>query len=102
MTNTVTWLSFEFSVLTMDAAWNDIGGVYIFAALDVTTWYPIYVGAADSFKARMSASHEKWTAACQLEATYVHAMGVPQEAQRVAIAQELIEKFQPPLNIRYP
>jgi hypothetical protein len=98
---TVKWLSYEFSVRRMDAGWNDIGGVYIFAALDVTSWYPTYVGVTDSFKVRLTAAHEKWTAACQLEATYVHAMAVLQEAEREAIAAELIGKFQPPLNTRY-
>ena len=101
MTMTVKWLSYEFSVLMMDSGWNDIGGVYIFAALDVTSWYPTYVGATDSFKVSLTAAHEMWTAACQLEATYVHAMAVLKQAERQAIAAELIEKFQPPLNTRH-
>ncbi len=100
MANTAKWKTYEFQVLQMDASWNAVGGVYIFAGESGTFWRAYYVGQTDSFKARMP-SHDRWDEARKLGATHVHAMGVQLAASRDVIEQDLIQTFQPALNVQH-
>ena len=98
MSDTVKWLSYEFTVYTPGATWNDVAGVYIFCGVNAQNqWVALYVGQADSFRNRIP-SHEQWSPAVRLGATHVHAQVVPQGATRDAIERELIEACQPYLN----
>jgi excinuclease UvrABC nuclease subunit len=95
------WLSYEFTVYTIDPTWNEVSGVYIFCGITVQNlWKALYVGKADSFKARLMASHEKWKPALELGASHVHALVVELAASRDKIERELILAYQPPLNIQ--
>lgn len=98
MSNTCTWLSYEFTVYPANAEWNAVGGVYIFTGLTPQNqWRPYYMGQAESFQDRLP-NHERWAEAARLGATHVHVRVVQQEATRQAVEQELIQRFQPPLN----
>ena len=98
MNTTVTWLTYEFNVYTMNANWNDTGGIYIFTGKNPQgQWVPLYIGKADSFQSRLG-SHERWDEAARAGATHVHARGVALEASRVALEAELIQAYQPKLN----
>jgi hypothetical protein len=90
-----------FEVHSKDAAWNAVGGIYMMCGVALNgTWDPKYIGKADSFKDRLC-SHDKWDPATILGATHVHALVVPQSAERDRIEKMLIEHFNPPLNVQH-
>ncbi|HEV8580857.1 MAG TPA: hypothetical protein VGX68_17465 [Thermoanaerobaculia bacterium] len=95
----VSWLGYDFDVYDpLTTTWNDVGGVYIFAGTNhQNEWAPLYIGQADSFHNRIPC-HERWAEAALLGATHVHAMTVPQAANRARIEHELCLAYQPPLN----
>lgn len=100
MGNTLQWLSYHFHVCDYYGDWKEVGGVYIFTGFNLLTYgwqHPSYIGESGNFRKRM-ADHEKWNRAVALGATHVHAMVVEQESQRIAIEQELIQAYDPPLN----
>jgi excinuclease UvrABC nuclease subunit len=98
MSDTVKWLSYEFTVYTPNTTWNDVAGVYIFCGVNAQNqWVALYVGQADSFRNRIP-SHEQWSPTVRLGATHVHARVVPQAATRDAIERELIQACKPRLN----
>ncbi len=101
MSESVTWLSHEFTVYDPKTTdWNEIAGIYIFAGLNAQElWVPLYIGQTDDFHARLP-SHERWTEAELLGATHVHAMVVSLAASRDTIEKELIQAYQPPLNVQ--
>ena len=99
MSNTVRWLTYDFTVYTPDTSWNDEAGVYMFTCLDYQgRWVPLYIGQADSFRNRIP-SHEQWNQAVRLGATHIHAMVVPLAANRDRVERELIQAYQPRLNV---
>jgi hypothetical protein len=62
---------------------------------------PIYFGETDSLKDRIP-SHEKWMAAVRLGATHVMAHATQAgELSRLAEEQDLIERWNPPLNVQH-
>jgi hypothetical protein len=63
---------------------------------------PLYVGETHNFRERFPGGrkHERWEEAQNLGATHVLAAVIPQEATRQAIEQDLIQTFQPPLNVQ--
>jgi excinuclease UvrABC nuclease subunit len=98
MSEQVTWLSHEFTMYSPNTEWNDVGGVYIFTGRNQEgLWVALYIGQTDSFRNRIP-QHEKWNPAAQRGASHVHALVVPQEATRLAIEEELIRTYRPPLN----
>ena len=101
MNQKVTWLTYDFDVYLKEGNWNDVGGIYIFVGTNPMNLllFPIYVGKAESFKVRLP-NHDRWAEAVRFGATHVHAMVVPQEANRQLIEAELIQCFQPPLNVQ--
>jgi hypothetical protein len=96
----VVWAGTEFSVHAMDGEWNDVPGIYIFAAVESGFWNPKYIGQCDSFKNRCPV-HERWEEARRLGATHVHAAVVRDPAQRSQLEQTLIRAHQPPLNSQF-
>ncbi len=98
MANTVRWLSYEFTVYTPSAPWNNVAGVYIFTGVNnLNQWVALYIGQTDSFRNRIP-SHDKWNPAVRLGATHIHAMVAPLEATRDRVEWELIQAYHPPLN----
>jgi excinuclease UvrABC nuclease subunit len=95
------WLSYDFMVYNpLMTTWNDVAGVYVFTGLDrIGRWIALYIGQADSLRSRLS-SHEQWGPAVRLGATHVHAMVVPLQADRDRIERELIQAYQPTLNLQ--
>ena len=97
---TCNWGAYSFTAFDPEVTqWNDVGGVYIFARAEPGTskWYAQYIGRTRSFSERLS-SHEKWSDSVRLGSTHVHVLVEPNERQRGLIEQELIQKFDPPLN----
>src|SRR4051812_33085402 len=94
-----TWLDREFHVHQHGAAWNDVPGIYIFCGVTAQNqWSPLYIGQAESLAGRLP-SHERWQEATRLGATHVHAIVVPQAETRDALEAQLIQTYQPRLNI---
>jgi len=98
---TCAWLSYQFEILSQDATWNDVGGIYIFSYGNFGgLWNAVYIGQTSSFMARIP-SHERWEEARQRGATHVHALVVPDQAMRDKIEQALIAAFHPHLNSQF-
>ena len=98
-TATWTWLNYEFTVYHPETTWNETSGLYVFARRDpiLGGWHPLYIGQTVSFAMRFQ-THEKWPAALSLGATHIHAMTVPQAANRDIIENHLIRFYRPQLN----
>ena len=98
--STVTWSSYSFTICENSLQWNNVAGIYIFAGINsANQTIAYYVGQADSFRDRMS-SHEKWELAQRLGATEIHALVVPEKAERDRIEAELIRMYKPVLNVQ--
>lgn len=98
MQQNIKWSSYEFEINLPDADWLDVPGIYIFSKLNENKrWVAMYIGQADSLKERFS-NHEKWDEAKRKGMTRIHAMHVAKQADRDAIEEDLIKKYQPPMN----
>lgn len=95
--NRCNWKTHEFEVHGIDAGWNDVGGIYVFAVQGIYGWQAAYIGQASSLKNRLSC-HERWDEAYRRGARSVHAMVVPLQLDRDRIERELIAYYQPPMN----
>ena len=99
MNNRVSWLNHSFSVHSLETNWASVGGIYIFCGIDNDNkWVAQYMGQASSFKERLS-GHERWDEAVKLGSTHIHARSIKNTVARSLIESELIEAFQPCLNI---
>ena len=102
MANTVLWLgNVSFIVYPIQGTtWNDVPGVYIFAGQRRPggDWYPIYVGKTKSFAERLL-RHDREGEALQMGATAIHAKIVQPAVWRIALERDLIENYQPELNV---
>ena len=96
---TVAWLGHDFSVHQHGDNWREVAGLYIFARLHEGNWYPEYIGKAANFRTYLP-THRHWQEAVQRGATHVHAMVLPDEAERDRIEAELIQHYQPPMNVQ--
>ena len=100
MAETVRWLDQEFTVYVHSANWHQVPGLYIFAGQNSQgQWYPLYIGKAESLAERLP-THERWTEAAQLGATRVHARVEQQKAKRAIHEKQLIQYYQPRLNLQ--
>ena len=97
----VKWSTYEFEVYYPGSVkWNNVAGIYIFTGLNEKgLWRPFYIGQAKNFQNRIP-GHEGWPSAALLGATHVHALVVPQAANRDSIEAELIAAYQPVLNVQ--
>jgi|GEM_PF-6836347 len=104
MTNDATWQSpsgpVRFGIFCMSAEWNDLGGVYAFAARGLSGYGVLYVGKASSFRDRLP-SHERWREAVTKGATHVLARVIAGEADRCSLEESMIRHLQPMLNTRH-
>lgn len=93
---THAWSGYEFQVHRPDVSWNQVAGVYVFAApLGRGRWKALYVGETGSLANRIP-DHERWPEARRLGATHVHVRA--ESLRRSEIERELIRAYQPPLN----
>ena len=98
------WLGYDFSVYQRYAYWNGVAGLYILAGLSTDNqgsrvWRPFYIGQCQSFAGYIP-THRKWPEAERLGATYVHALVEPGVLARQHLEAELIQQYQPPLNVQ--
>jgi excinuclease UvrABC nuclease subunit len=93
------WSSYNFYVFTDRTNWNESPGVYIFCGLTAQNqWEAYYIGKTENFADRLP-NHDRWKeAVAQFGATHIHAIVVNRAADRAAIEEELIQRFQPPMN----
>jgi hypothetical protein len=102
--NTCKWplgngQTLEFKVYGTNENWNNVAGLYIFSYLATEGWFPLYVGQANPFSDRLP-NHERLSEAVQRGATHIHAVVVPQQANRDNWARMLIQYLQPPMNVQ--
>lgn len=100
--STYNWVGLEFSVYDNNTNWNDVGGLYIFAAPNKLPgpgdpWWPLYVGRTRSFRSRIP-SHEMWSAAVEWGATHIHALAEEDARERALLERLLIDELKPMLN----
>ena len=95
----VTWIDgYDFFVYGPDTNWYDKPGAYIFAYRTASnTWYGLYVGQADSLKARLP-NHERWDEAVRRGATHIHALVVTNPGTREALEEALLARYSFPMN----
>ena len=104
MSETVRWLNHDFTVFALKDDWNAVAGLYIFAGLakddqGTTVWCPFYIGQTRNFSKRLP-THRNWPAAQRLGATDVHAMTMKSWGNRAEIERDLIQSYQPRLNVQ--
>lgn len=94
--------SYRFQSFTIQAVWNQIGGVYVFCRAPRTLldgWRPLYIGQTHSFQERLS-RHEQWPSASMLGADTVLAIVADRADLRDFIEADLIAAYQPRLNVQ--
>ena len=62
-------------------------------------WTALYVGQTESLAARLP-THERWLEATRLGATHIHVRVEPLAMLRAAMEQQLIQTYQPRLNVQ--
>jgi len=88
----------EFTIYgTNPSGWNKVGGLYIFTYFDGQYWRALYVGQAQDFSSRLP-NHERLAEAIRRGATHIHAVVIPQAANRDTLEALLISHLQPPMN----
>lgn len=75
-------------------------GNYMFVMLTNTGWVPVYIGIADDLSDRIP-NHDKRLEAAILGATHVMAHLQPSFILRSAEEVDLIQHFQPALNVQH-
>ena len=82
---------------------NDVGGVYIFTKEtrnqhgDIK-YHPLYIGQTESFRNRLTASHEKWPCAVQNSVDCLCVLVEDNTFSRRAIELDLLSKYNTPCN----
>lgn len=100
MADKIDWLGYTFNIHSPPVNWADKPGVYIFCAINqADEWVPLYIGQASSLAERL-ANHERWREAASLGAAYIHATVVRNKSDRDQMESNLIEAFQPRLNVQ--
>jgi hypothetical protein len=79
-----------------------VAGNYVFAKqLPNGNLVPLYFGVADDLQARIP-NHERWAEAVRLGATHVMAHSTPAgEQARLVEERDLIQYWNPPLNMQH-
>lgn len=100
--STVSWpvgndQTLDFTSYNLNATWNNVAGLYIFAYDDGKHWRALYVGQTNDFSSRIP-NHERIGEAVRKGVSHVHAMVVTQAATRDTLEKLLIQHLQPPMN----
>ena len=94
-------INFGVYPIVNQATWNDVSGLYMFCQKQTDGRMKIfYIGQAKSFKDRFS-NHERWAEAHKLGADHVLACVVQDQSLRDKQEKELIETFNPTLNVQH-
>jgi excinuclease UvrABC nuclease subunit len=73
---------------------------YLAERLRQEAWVPLYIGMATDLAQRLNLGHRKhWEAVQRLGATHVHVRFERFRINRKLIERQLIEEFDPPVNI---
>ena len=97
---TCKWLDLDFQIYPHDANLSEAAGLYVFARQDPEGWIALYIGETESFHTRLP-THERWQEAAQRGATHVHVKTEPKAAERQALEEQLIQLYQPPVNVKH-
>lgn len=99
-TQTCKWSGNDFFVHPPETNWKDAPGIYLFCGINqANQWVPLYIGQASSLAERL-ATHERWSEAARLGASHIHAKVVSLQSQRDSIERQLIQDYQPRLNVQ--
>jgi hypothetical protein len=84
---------------------KDIGGVYIFTRREMDTRGEVthsllYIGRTNSLSSRLTRLHDKWEAVFRNRGNCVCVYSELNDWDRNRIENDLIHKYQPPLNKR--
>lgn len=95
----------KFQVYTLGTkTFNSVGGgVYIFTKQaqnrnGETRYYPLYIGQTNSFKDRLTTSHERWPCAVQNEVNCLCVLVEENTFSRKAIELDLLSRYNTPCN----
>lgn len=106
---TVIWLGrYTFNILEEPIKWSwipEVGGLYVFArqgksGLSSLGWQPLYIGQATQLHTYLP-THRKLPAARHHGMTALHYMRLENETSRLAIEKEMIQCYQPILNVQH-
>ena len=99
--DTATWLDSIFTVSLPQTNWDAGASLYIFAQRGglMRLWTALYVGQTESLAARLP-THERWLEATRLGATHIHVRVEPLAMLRAEMEQQLIQTYQPRLNVQ--
>ena len=97
--------SYTFEVYDLDSVFLDDSGVYIFSKREPNedgtgTHTILYIGSTNSFKLRIHKSHKKWDEALDKGMNAISIYPIEEPHLRRKVERELIEEYQPPLNLR--
>ena len=99
--DTATWLDSIFTVSLPQTNWDAGASLYIFAqrggineVVDGPVCWP------DGITGCKASTHERWLEATRLGATHIHVRVEPLAMLRAAMEQQLIQTYQPRLNVQ--
>ncbi|RKU28976.1 hypothetical protein C6497_07210 [Candidatus Poribacteria bacterium] len=102
----VTGHQYIFQVYPIGTEFKDIGGVYIFSRREINsqgsgTHNLLYIGQSISFPRRLTRLHDKWNSVFRNGGNCVCVYSDLNDGNRNKIEEDLIRKYQPPLNKRF-
>ena len=92
-----------FQVYPIGTEFKDIGGVYIFTRREINTRDGVlhnllYIGQTISLPIRLTRLHHKWEGVLRNRGNCVCVYSESNDSDRNRIENDLIRKYQPPLN----
>lgn len=101
---TAMWAGRRFAVYRQDRNWSAVPGLYVFAfrgkgLIGIDRWHAVYAGKTKNFANRIP-THEDWPEAVRLGATHVHCLIEFDVGKRAAMEREIVEHYQPLLNVQ--
>jgi predicted GIY-YIG superfamily endonuclease len=90
----------DFYICGLYENWEEVAGLYIFCYKSSDGWYPLYIGQTEDFSVRLP-NHERFNEAVNRGATHIHAVIIPDAANRDKWEKSLIQYYQPKMNDIY-
>jgi excinuclease UvrABC nuclease subunit len=89
---------YHLSAYALGTPFNDVPAVYVITRREPDLrHHPIYVGQTQNLRQRF-ANHQKWPCMMRNGANYVCVVVITDEANRLAIENDLIAAYHPPCN----